>query len=79
MFVKTSVDSTCRGGGYNNGINKLNNNALMDSEEIKKLVQKLNEGTSTQEEEIALLKELNNGVETLRSFVKMVAEESKAN
>ncbi len=48
----------------------------MTPEEMKVLADKLNDGTSTQEEELALLQELNKGIDELKSFVKMVASEN---
>jgi len=49
----------------------------MEIEEVKKLAGKVKDGTSTQEEELALLKFLNQGVEELRSFIKDVMVEEK--
>lgn len=44
----------------------------MTPDKIKNLAQKVKDGESTQEEELALLKYLNEGVEQMREFVKEV-------
>jgi len=44
----------------------------MTNEEATAIATKINDGTSTQEEELALLQFLNQGVEELRGFVKEV-------
>ncbi|MBP6912967.1 MAG: hypothetical protein KBB86_03480 [Candidatus Pacebacteria bacterium] len=44
----------------------------MTIDEVKELAQKVKDGNSTQEEELALLKYLNEGVEQMREFVKEV-------
>ena len=49
----------------------------MDPEKLKALAIKVKEGTSTSEEELALLKFLNQGVGELRTFIKDVMEEKK--
>ncbi len=49
----------------------------MDPEKVKELAEKVKNGTSTQEEELALLKFLNQGVDELRVFIKNVMVEEK--
>jgi len=49
----------------------------MDTEKTKELADKVKNGTATQEEELALLKYLNQGVEELRTFIKNVMVEEK--
>ena len=46
----------------------------MEPEKIKELVEKINNGTSTSEEENELLKELNKGITALRNIIKIVKE-----
>lgn len=47
----------------------------MEIEEIKKLAEKVKNSTSTPEEELALLKTLNENVEEFRKFIKTIMEE----
>ena len=47
----------------------------MTPEQIAVLAQKVKEGTTTQEEELELLKFLNKGVEEMRVFIKEVMKE----
>ncbi len=47
----------------------------MTPEQIAVLAQKVKEGTSTQEEELALLKFLNKGVDEMKVFIKEVTKE----
>lgn len=49
----------------------------MDEKEIEILAQKVKDGKSTPEEELALLKFINQGVEEMRSFIKQVMPENK--
>ncbi len=44
----------------------------MDEQQIKELAEKIKNGTSTPQEELELLKFLNQGVEEMRSFIKNV-------
>lgn len=44
----------------------------MTSEEVKGIAEKINNNTATQEEELALLKFLNKGVDEMRTFIKEV-------
>ena len=44
----------------------------MTNEEIAVLANKVKDGTSTPQEELALLQYLNQGVEEMRTFVKQV-------
>ncbi len=45
------------------------------TDEIKAIIQKVNDGTSTPEEETVLLKMMNNSVDLLREFVKEIKVE----
>ncbi len=49
----------------------------MDEKDIEILAQKIKDGKSTPEEELVLLKFLNQGVEEMRSFIKQVMPENK--
>lgn len=49
----------------------------MEPKDLYDLAQKVKSGTATLEEELALLKELNSGVETLREFIKEVMSSKK--
>jgi hypothetical protein len=50
---------------------------FMDEKEIEILAQKIKDGKSTPEEELSLLKFLNQGVEEMRSFIKQIMPENK--
>lgn len=49
----------------------------MTPEKINELIGKMKEGTATSEEELMLLKFVNQGVEELRLIVKELAVEDK--
>ncbi len=49
----------------------------MDPEKIKELAEKIKNGNATQAEELALLKQINQGVEEFRAFIKEVMVEDK--
>ena len=51
----------------------------MEPEKVKELAEKVKNNTATQEEELALLKFLNQGIDELRAFVKEVMVEEKTN
>lgn len=46
----------------------------MTEEEINVLSQKIKDGTSTPEEELTLLKFLNQGVDEMRAFIKGITK-----
>ena len=47
----------------------------MDIQEVEKLTQKLKSGEATQEEQLALLKHMNKGVEELTGLIKQLKSE----
>jgi len=49
----------------------------MDPEKVKELAEKVKNETATQEEELELLKFLNQGVDELRAFIKNITVEEK--
>ena len=49
----------------------------MEQEKIKELSEKIKNGTSTKEEELELLKLLNNGIESFRAFIKDIMVDKK--
>jgi len=49
----------------------------MEPEKVKELAEKVKNNTATQEEELALLKFLNQGVDEFRAFIKDVMVEEK--
>lgn len=49
----------------------------MDIQEVENLTQKVKDGTATQEEQLALLKHLNKGVDEMRDIIKEVTTEAK--
>jgi len=51
----------------------------MEPEKVKELAEKVKNNTATQEEELSLLKFLNQGVNELRAFVKNIMVEEKTN
>ena len=49
----------------------------MEPEKVKELAEKVKNNTATQEEELALLKFLNQGVDELRIFIKEITKDKK--
>ena len=49
----------------------------MDIEKVKELADKVKNGTATAEEELDLLKYMNQGIEEFRAFIKNVVVEEK--
>jgi hypothetical protein len=49
----------------------------MNTQEVENLTQKVKDGLATQEEQLALIKHLNKGVDEMRDIIREVNTETK--